>query len=291
MLHFLLPLSVIYALPQQPTQRIQNPQFSTMAKFAGTSYCTRIFETKRFECAWSCSGEVGASQFVESNYDGLTTGAGLVLLNQPLKTIIVSFRGTDAAQDVIIDLKFWKSAADWRYKLQDFLPPSLLPTDLRIHAGFEIQYVRLRDRLLNATLGLANRYPDYQIAFTGHSLGGALATLASVDFHDRYGFGDRISLYTYGAPRVGDEKWARYVNSLPYASRMYRIQRKGDPVVHLPPLFTGYEHSLQQFQVLDDRSVIRCQNKDNTGESPSCMNDWFSLWPSKHSDYFEGTRC
>jgi hypothetical protein len=288
MVPFLLAL-MIYALPQSSPPPIQNPLFNTMAKFATVSDCTRIYETKRFECAWSCSGEVSTTEFVESYYDKWTTGAGLVLLNQPLKLIVVTFRGTDAAPDFLFVLQFWKSAADWRSKVPDFY--SNIPPNVRIHAGFEIQYVQLRERLLNATLGLANRYPDYQIAFTGHSLGGALATLASVDFYDRYGFGDRIALYTYGTPRVGDSNWARYVNSLPYASRMYRIQRKGDPVVHLPPLFTGFEHSLQQYQILDDRSVIRCENKENTGESPSCMNDWLSLWPSRHSEYFERNRC
>jgi hypothetical protein len=289
-MNLLFLVTAIYTAPLESTQQFVQPSidFTTAAKFAGSSYCNQIYDSKVFQCAWSCSGNVASSTFTESSFDKITTGAGLVFYNTELKSIVASFRGTDAFQDILIDAKFWKSMADWRYKLQDILPENngLLPNDLSIHAGFEMQYVRIRNRLLNATLTLANRFPDYQIVFAGHSLGGALATLAAVDFTDRYGFGDRISLYTFGAPRVGDSKWARYLNTLPFASRMYRIQRKGDPVVHLPPMWVGYEHSLQQYSILDDRSVIKCTNDKNTGESSSCLNDWWSLNFSKHGQYF-----
>jgi hypothetical protein len=274
--------------PSKATTVQPNISFATIAKFAGSSYCEQIFEKRVFECGWSCSGETAGSVFAESSFDQLTTGAGIVVHNAALKTIIVSFRGSDSPVDFIVNAKFWKSIADWKYSLQEFLPKNdnLLPNDLSVHAGFEMQYVRVRNRLTNATLTLANQFPDYQIIFTGHSLGGALATLAAVDFYDRYGFGDRISLYTYGAPRVGDEKWARYVNTLPFASKMYRIQRRGDPVVHLPPTWVGYEHSLQQYSILDNRSVIKCENKQGTGEPSACLNDWLSIRPAKHMDYY-----
>jgi predicted lipase len=213
-------------------------------------------------------------------------------LNHNLKAIVISFRGTYSWRDLIIDLLFFQSTADWKSKIQDFLPQNnLLPSDLRVHAGFELQYIRLRPKIINATAALADRYPDYQILFTGHSLGGSLATFAAVDFHDRYGFADRISLYTFGLPRLGDSKWARYVNSLPFAQRMYRFHRKGDPVVRLPFRFMGYEHSLQQYSILDDGSMIKCENEEGTGESPECLQDFFALNLNKHFEYLPFPRC
>jgi predicted lipase len=238
---------------------------------------------------------VNGTILAESSRDSLTTGAGLVGLNHKLKAIVVSFRGTYSWRDITTNLLVYQSTADWKSKLQDFLPENnLVPSELRVHAGFELQYVRLRPKIMNATSSLATQYPDYQILFTGHSLGGSLATLAAVDFHDSYGFADRISLYTFGVPRLGDSNWARYVNKLPFAQRMYRFHRKGDPVIRLPFQFMGYEHSLQQYTILDDGSFLKCENENGTGESPACLElDGLSFNVNRHFFYLppRETRC
>ena len=45
---------------------------------------------------------------------------------------------------------------------------------------------------------------------------------------------DRIELYLYATPRVGNTEWAQYVDSLSLSSKGYRIVKYGDPVPHLP---------------------------------------------------------
>ncbi|KAH7684461.1 Protein Y49E10.18, partial [Aphelenchoides avenae] len=49
------------------------------------------------------------------------------------------------------------------------------------------------------------KYPQYKIWVTGHSLGGAVASIASAEIAsmDRQA-GDRIGLVTFGQPRTGD---------------------------------------------------------------------------------------
>jgi predicted lipase len=42
---------------------------------------------------------------------------------------------------------------------------------------------------------------------TGHSLGGALATLCALEMRQRLGL--RVELYTFGSPRVGSPQFAR----------------------------------------------------------------------------------
>lgn len=42
----------------------------------------------------------------------------------------------------------------------------------------------------------------------GHSLGGALATLAAYDIQAAFGF-RHLQVYTYGAPRTGNHAFAR----------------------------------------------------------------------------------
>jgi len=49
------------------------------------------------------------------------------------------------------------------------------------------------------------------LLITGHSLGGALATFASVDIMEQIEFYNPISMYTFGSPRTGNQAWSDYV--------------------------------------------------------------------------------
>ena len=75
---------------------------------------------------------------------------------------------------------------------------------------------------------------DYQIIFTGHSLGGAIATLASYYFK-KHNIGDNEPiLLTFGQPRVGNENFARSYMAI--ISNVYRIERENDIFSMFPPI-------------------------------------------------------
>jgi pimeloyl-ACP methyl ester carboxylesterase len=75
--------------------------------------------------------------------------------------------------------------------------------------------------------------------FTGHSLGGALATLAA----DRHG--DSAAVYTFGSPLVGDDAFAAGFNNR-HEGRSFRYVNGDDLVTRVPPFFThiNREHRL-----------------------------------------------
>ncbi|NJO52750.1 MAG: lipase family protein [Leptolyngbyaceae cyanobacterium RM2_2_4] len=76
-----------------------------------------------------------------------------------------------------------------------------------VTAGFREIYVSLRRQMIEAL----QRCPaDSRIFVAGHSLGGALATLAIPDILDNTDFKDRkkIELYTFASPRCGDKIFA-----------------------------------------------------------------------------------
>lgn len=50
---------------------------------------------------------------------------------------------------------------------------------------------------------------NYRLTFTGHSLGGALAALAAFLFDGGEENNERLQLYTFGEPRVGNAQFAR----------------------------------------------------------------------------------
>lgn len=67
--------------------------------------------------------------------------------------------------------------------------------------------------------------PKRKIWITGHSLGGALATLSFAQIPSARG------LYIYGTPRVGDNKFKSLFDNRPF----YRIEHGRDPIPLVPP--------------------------------------------------------
>ncbi len=64
-----------------------------------------------------------------------------------------------------------------------------------------------KDRI-NTSICRAVRCLTWPCMHAGHSLGGALATLAAFDIRTAFGFKD-LQVYTYGAPRTGNHAFAR----------------------------------------------------------------------------------
>ena len=85
--------------------------------------------------------------------------------------------------------------------------------------------------------------PGLPLYITGHSLGGALATIAAMDLAHRVpGLADRIRLYTYAAPRVGDPSFPESFRRL--VPNAYRVANVADtvPVVPSTKMGRGFVH-------------------------------------------------
>ncbi len=75
--------------------------------------------------------------------------------------------------------------------------------------------------------------PNSQIFVTGHSLGGALATMATLHIAKSrdHSIINKPILYTYASPRVGNKQFAQHF----YHLECYRIANSEDMVVRVPP--------------------------------------------------------
>ncbi|WP_263971558.1 lipase family protein [Leptolyngbya ohadii] len=92
-------------------------------------------------------------------------------------------------------------------------------------------YNRLSRQVRRAANTL-NPSPPWFIA--GHSLGGALATLAAADLAYNYPtIKERIQLYSYGAPRVDNQAFVEFLGTI--APNSYRILNMADMVTMVPP--------------------------------------------------------
>lgn len=130
---------------------------------------------------------------------------------------ILVFRGTD-------DL------SDWKVNLNAIYTTSELGS---VHKGFYEAYVKLWEEIKDNFV-LSSDKPLY---ITGHSLGGALATIASVHF-TKYNI-PFVATYTYGQPKVFRESTI-YVRKA--SQKLYRFFNPYDLVPRIPPLFTKYYH-------------------------------------------------
>lgn len=100
-----------------------------------------------------------------------------------------------------------------------------------VTAGFRGIYISLRQQLIAA---LKQRPADSRIFVTGHSLGGALATLAIPDILKNTHFKDhqKIVLYTFASPRCGDRQFATSFQKM--LVKHWRIANTEDFVTMLP---------------------------------------------------------
>jgi hypothetical protein len=117
--------------------------------------------------------------------------------------------------------------------------------DCSVHAGFMTSWRRTRRYTIPYLEELIKIYPDYQLTLVGHSLGGAVAALASLEFHAR-GWAPQVT--TFGEPRIGNFELTQYIDRVfapdlkLNATNMYRrVTHVDDPVPLLPPSEWGYE--------------------------------------------------
>lgn len=131
-------------------------------------------------------------------------------------------------------------------------------------------------------------HPEARILITGHSLGGALATLCFLDLLSIHG--DKVAfapLYIYGTPRVGNAAFATYTAS--HGVPVFRVVHNRDPVPHLPFQAWGYVHPAREvFFDAPQTSFAVC---DDSGEDPTC-SDKFWVMPDlvhvyDHLSYLE----
>ena len=144
---------------------------------------------------------------------------GFVGRNDTTQTAIVSFRGTETPEDWLKD--FDSVAVPF---------PDVANSGL-VHQGFDAVYRTIRDSVI-AGVG-AVKVNAKSMWITGHSLGGALALLAALDF-GKSAVPPLISqVYTFAGPRVGDDTFEKLFDAtIPLC---YRVWNRWDIVPQLPP--------------------------------------------------------
>lgn len=139
---------------------------------------------------------------------------------------VVMERGTGLNREVIVALRGTQTRQDWFSNLNIGYAPG--PAGSLVHAGFMEIYKSVQSELYKV-IKAANAQ---RVHFVGHSLGGALATLAAMDFNANKGM--PANLYTFGAPRVGSLGLVNALRTKVPAGSVKRVYSLSDPVPMIP---------------------------------------------------------
>ena len=170
-----------------------------------------------------------------------TDTEGFIALDVQDKYIVVGFAGTESGRDFITDADI-------------FGDEIIEGKECEAHGGFVKCLNNVYPNVESVLKPYIRKIPIY---ITGHSLGGALASLLAYRLGKRFpGEHEQLKLYVYGCPPVGDKHFPEYFSTM----QSHVVTCTGDMVSHgwlinmLPYhkpqtvfLIKGGEHSLDTY--------------------------------------------
>lgn len=195
-----------------------------IAAFAQQTYCLDQ----------SIGTKVGDGEIVWSYGDGWFNQRATII-NSKSVGLVLSFQGTSAT-----DIKGW--IEDYSFLLHPphkALRPKLEPGS-QLETGFQKAYMGLADKVLDGVAKMSAKYNNSKITITGHSLGAAIAEIATVHINtvNETLFERAI---VFGLPRVGNIPWANSVDNM-VKDKYYYVLNGRDIAGFVPSRVFGYQH-------------------------------------------------
>lgn len=196
----LVQSSIVHALPLEKRATIgigtitaaQYSDFARMTKYCGATLAS------------TCPRPNG-NTLVSTYYDSTTDTYGYLARDDERLELIATFKGTASATNFLTDAAVTL--------VQCSSPGVQYPVGALCHTGFQTAYNSVSSQVLALVRAQLALHPKYTIRVTGHSLGGALASLAAVSLKSNFP-NQQVFGYTLGQPRTGDFKYAAFVDSL-----------------------------------------------------------------------------
>ncbi|KAL0545623.1 hypothetical protein IC582_015512 [Cucumis melo] len=248
-----------------------------------------------------------------NDFQGKATTQAFTFENTAIdpNVVIVAFRGTSPLDaydwQVDVDLSWYEIEGVGRIhsgfmKALGLQKATGWPKELPKTQTHEFAYYTLRKQLRD----IAKANEKARFIFTGHSLGGALATLfvTVLSLHDESTILEKLdSVYTYGQPRVGDQQFAKFmVNCVQkYGFKYHRYVYSYDLVPRVPSdaVLFKYKHfgRCVYFNSLYKGRIVKEQPNRNYFSLlwviPKYLSAWWELIRSfiipfvKGFDYYE----
>lgn len=267
-----IPTSLVNSDPRNVSQALFS-SLEELARIVDIAYCVGSSGIQSpFRCLSRCNDFPGF-ELVSTWHTGplLSDSCGYIALSHPphQKRIIVAFRGTYSIANTVADLSTIPAeyapfpvsggggdddvcaTGNEDRNLLDIQngrsAESALGSKCQnciVHLGFLTSWKNTRCIIIPHIDKARAAYPDYQLTLVGHSLGGAVAALASLEFQSR-GWEPRVT--TFGEPRIGNRAFNSYIDerfnltNRDSSKHSYRrVTHVSDPVPLLPLEEWGY---------------------------------------------------
>jgi len=227
-------------------------QLNTGVWLSGAAYCGKDkYSTMILD------GPASGFIYKETLYDVKTDLQGYIGILPTTKSIYVVIRGSSSVIN-------WLD--DFEIKLVPY--DSFPECNCTVHYGFYNSALGVVTKTVDSVKSLQKKYTGYSVVVTGHSYGGSCGQLLAMELVKN---GVHIKLYNYGQPRVGDAKYAAFVNTK--IAEYYRTTHNKDIVPHVPPTeVLGYLHSCRE--IFEDSTGKLTVCSATNCEDPMCADQY-----------------
>jgi hypothetical protein len=179
------------------------------------------------------------------------------------ETVTYGFLGISAAGELVAAVRGTDTIMEWIHDAEFLLVPNPIQGGKGMtEDGFTAIYKSLRVGSDSNSATVVQSIGSYvgsgraqTVTVTGHSLGGALAKLLTLDVALNTKSGAPVA-YTFASPRVGDPDFAAGFNQAIATS--YRVYNRCDLVPNLPPILpVPYEHVNLPFELVPPKDAIQ----------------------------------
>ena len=217
-----------------------------------SSPTTNILRSRLHECATLSENVYNTDNTNSTNTTSSTIDNGKNRLNYGTTTIsgknhlFFACRGTTNIHEIFQDIDI------------PLVPMTNNVSGIKVHQGFQTALEKLLpdDRLFSSAYNLldypTNKSMESTIIVTGHSLGGAIATLLAYRLV-RAGY--TVELITFGAPCVGNAQFAKEMQTNTSLTS-YRCINKLDPIPHSLDWNTRYQHHCRPLDITASSTIV-----------------------------------
>ncbi|KAF2173739.1 hypothetical protein M409DRAFT_16013 [Zasmidium cellare ATCC 36951] len=241
-------LSGVVAVPKPPAgDPTISPSlyddFVRVTKYAAASYAS--------QCAMPPNNSTVVRYFNNVSTDTQAT----LFRDDTRRELVIAFRGTSDLQDFLSD--FAQTLVPFKAIGIDDCP------DCKVHNGTLTAWNSVSNDVLWAMQAQLLYFPEYKPIVTGHSLGGAIASVASASLVH---FFTSLKTYTFGQFRTGDPTYAAYIDQiLPYP-KLYRVTHLNDGIPQTIHRSSGYAHHSREHWELEPfgpSNTFKCSPGDD----------------------------
>ncbi|CEL61977.1 Lipase OS=Rhizopus oryzae PE=1 SV=1 [Rhizoctonia solani AG-1 IB] len=250
-----------------PLDTMEINNYTPYGWFAATAYCP-----PKSRDSWQCNScqadSIKDFQLYKYGGDGDKEQYWYVGWWPSHASVVVGRQGTDFS-------KLWPVVTDVTLVQLPTEQFPGCPDTTTVHVGFLESHKRSINSIFDAVKAVLAERDATKVLTVGHSLGAALATFDGLYVQQKLGNSVKVTIRTFGGPRVGNKDFADCVDAT--IPDFVRITNKRDPVPVIPPIISGYTHPSGEKHINLNGVWHSCKGQENLNKNCSVGEAWVNV--------------